>query len=482
MKHFELKNFKKIIFAIIIGVVVGIGFIITYLTIRKNYKLPKNACFLNHKLENLNYEEVKDFVETNINSVFEKKEIKLKVRDKTYSFKPSRINASFNPKDVFNIAKKNAQNINEKEKNENEFKVNYDKKKMKDLIQKLNEKTRLEPKKFKHKIVDNILYVKNGDFGEKLDEKDITLKIENSLKKLDFNEIIPKILKFINEDSVINLKELKEKINTEAKDATYQIVNGKRKYEKETIGVEFNLKEAKKIVTNRKKGLYKIPIKITKPSLTVEDLKRKHQNSKTPHVLSSFTTNFKAGGDELEENRNQNIRIAASALNGVVLLPGEEFSFKSTAGSAGGYLPAVVYEKGKKSTGIGGGICQVSTTTFNAALKANMEITERKCHSRTVGYVPKGRDAAYDGAGPNLRFINKLKNPVRIQTTTTNSSITVNILGTKIPEENYNVILDSKVTSKTEKIMKAILNVTVTLNGKVVKTKSFSSSYNIEKE
>ncbi len=482
MKFFQLKNFKKIIIAISIGIVLGLVFIITYLTIRKKYKLPKDACFLNYKLENLTYDEVKDFVTNEINSIFEKETIKLKIRDKNFSLKPSKVSASFDCKDVFNAAKKNAENIEDKEKNDNEVKVNYDKNKIKDLVQKLNEKTRLEPKKFKHKVVDNFLYVKNGDLGEKLDEKDAISKIENSLQTMNFKTITPKILKFVNKDSVINLKELKENIGKEAKDATFKIVNGKRQYEKESVGVEINLKKAKEIVTNPKKGVYKIPIKTNHPSVTVEDLKRKHQNPKTPNVLSSFTTNFKASEETLVANRNQNIRIAASALNGVILLPGEEFSFKSTAGSAGGYLPAIVYEKGKKSIGIGGGICQVSTTMFNAALKANMDITERKCHSRTVSYVPTGRDAAYDSSGVNLRFINNLKNPVRIQTSTTNSSVTINILGTKIPEENYNVNLDSKVTSKTEKTMKAILNVTVTLNGKVVKTKSFGSSYNIEKE
>ena len=126
-------------------------------------------------------------------------------------------------------------------------------------------------------------------------------------------------------------------------------------------------------------------------------------------------------------------------------------------------------------------MCQVSTTLFNTALKANMKITQRRCHSKTVNYVPLGQDATYDKYGTDLRFINRLKNPIKITASVSASSITVNILGVKAADENFVVDLKSHITERTAKRINAVLNVTVSLNGSVVETKSFSSSYSTEK-
>ncbi|WP_339177637.1 VanW family protein [Oceanobacillus sp. FSL W7-1293] len=130
--------------------------------------------------------------------------------------------------------------------------------------------------------------------------------------------------------------------------------------------------------------------------------------------LNRFTTRFKKGNIE----RTRNIELAADAINNTVIFPGEHFSFNEIVGERTrerGYLPAPVIVKGEFSEDIGGGICQVSSTLFNAVDLQGIEITERYAHSREVPYVPKGRDATVSWWGPDFAFRNKYNRPVLIQ-------------------------------------------------------------------
>ncbi|MFJ8267728.1 VanW family protein [Peribacillus asahii] len=118
------------------------------------------------------------------------------------------------------------------------------------------------------------------------------------------------------------------------------------------------------------------------------------------------------------KNRTQNISLAAEAINNHVVFPGEIFSFNKVVGrrtAERGYLPARVIVKGEFSEGIGGGICQVSSTLFNAIDRTGMEIMERYSHSRRVPYVPPGRDATVSWYGPDFSFKNNYNQPILIR-------------------------------------------------------------------
>jgi len=139
--------------------------------------------------------------------------------------------------------------------------------------------------------------------------------------------------------------------------------------------------------------------------------------------------------------RIHNINLAASIINGKVLQPGEEFSFNGTLGertAEKGYQVAPVIIKtedgSKRSEDIGGGICQISSTLFNAAEQAGLEITERVPHSKDIGYIPKGRDATVDYGSADLKFKNNKSNPVLIKIDVNGvDSLSVRILE-KVPE------------------------------------------------
>ena len=463
-----MKN-KKLLLSILGGALSGLAFIMFLIVKRNVEKLPKTATFMQYNLKSMSHKDLDNLMKNQINKNLKKQKIKVKVFDKIFSLSASQINPYFKTSEVFNYAK-------DKEKNKFPT-VKYDKKKLRDLIEDLQKKATTNPTKYKYKKLNDTVLVKAGHHGTKIVIEDAIQKIEKSLNNLNFKPVMPKVTHFLNENSKINLQEIKKNIDKNVKDAQFKIVNNSRKYEEEVVGVNLDLKQAEKIVTNSEKGSYKIPLILTQPKETVQSLKNKHKNIATPNILGSCTTNFANSSSPGIQNRNHNIRVAAAGINGVILLPGEEFSFRETAGRQSGYVAADTYKNGKVVKDIGGGMCQVSSTLFNTALKANMQITQRRCHSKTVNYLPLGRDATYDKNGTDLRFINRLKNPVKIVAFVSNSSVTVNILGEKAPGENYNVSLNSHITGKTSQRVNAILNVTVTLNGSVVETKSFSSSY-----
>lgn len=134
---------------------------------------------------------------------------------------------------------------------------------------------------------------------------------------------------------------------------------------------------------NSNSSEFEIPMKVSEPKIPNEKL------DQITDVVSSFTTSFNSG----QSSRSGNIRIAATKLNGVILMPGETLSYNQVVGPRDadeGYRMAPVYVSGRHEMGFGGGICQTVTTLFNAALLANLEIVKRQNHSMPVRYVPWG--------------------------------------------------------------------------------------------
>lgn len=158
-----------------------------------------------------------------------------------------------------------------------------------------------------------------------------------------------------------------------------------------------------------------------------------YQNNYVPEiqyekVSASFTTNII--GDI--KARNHNIEKAVKAINNKVIYPSEIFSFNEATGNTNrknGYKKAKIFVHGREEEGFGGGVCQVSTTLFNAALAAGMNIIERHPHSRKVNYVPENMDAAVSYGGIDLKLENCLPYPVKITAMVENKMVIVKISG-----------------------------------------------------
>ncbi len=144
-------------------------------------------------------------------------------------------------------------------------------------------------------------------------------------------------------------------------------------------------------------------------------------------LLSSFTTKFYDG----RKSRVSNIKLASKKINGKVVNPGETFSFNTTVGptsAARGFKEAPTITKGQKTKGYGGGVCQVSSTIFNAAEKAGLKIVERHSHSKDVPYTKKNKDAATSYGGVDFKFKNTKSYPVKIVVKVQKGSITAKIV------------------------------------------------------
>jgi vancomycin resistance protein YoaR len=145
-------------------------------------------------------------------------------------------------------------------------------------------------------------------------------------------------------------------------------------------------------------------------------------------TVSSYTTIF--GGIA---NRIHNVQLVAHLIDDHLIRPGQEFSFNKTTGdrnAAKGFLVAPVIVKGELTTGLGGGVCQVSTTVFNAAFDAGLKITERTNHALYISHYPQGRDATVNYPDVDLKFVNDTGNWLLLRTFVSSYSLTVNLYGT----------------------------------------------------
>ncbi|MDO5349329.1 MAG: VanW family protein [Lachnospiraceae bacterium] len=158
-------------------------------------------------------------------------------------------------------------------------------------------------------------------------------------------------------------------------------------------------------------------------------------------TISTVSTNTTANS-----KRNTNVRLACEAINGTILQPGQEFSFNDVVGQrteAKGYQAAAAYNNGEVVQEIGGGVCQVSTTLYNAVLKAGLKTTVRRSHTYEPSYITPGQDATISFGGPDYKFMNNSDMPIGIRASYGDQVCTVSIYGVPILEEGVTYSLKS---------------------------------------
>jgi len=191
----------------------------------------------------------------------------------------------------------------------------------------------------------------------------------------------------------------------------------------------FELDEAQltsAVVAGLNSGTVEIPLHEAPKTLPDDEL------NKITDVISAYSTRFPS----YQTSRNTNIRLASAKLNGQILMPGQQLSFNETVGrrtAKGGFRDAPVLKNGKHDHDIGGGICQVSTTLYNAALLADLQIVHRNNHSLPSAYVALGRDATVDYGSLDLVIANPTDKPIAISSTYENGRIAFRVLGQKDP-------------------------------------------------
>lgn len=245
--------------------------------------------------------------------------------------------------------------------------------------------------------------------SKKNNEIDIAFSYdENKLR--DFEE---KIINEVNQDPV---------------NASIKIVGDNIQIEPEKDGVGIDIETLDSKIKEAINGVIdsedevNIDAEVTKAKITSEDL------SKIKDIMGSFSTSYGTSAP----GRSHNIEIATQSINGTILMPGDTFSFNEVVGprtEETGYKEAGTYVGNKVEPGIGGGICQVSTTLYRAAMRANIRSTERTNHSMAVGYALPGLDATVAYGYLDYKFKNTYDFPIYIQGYTAGKVVTYNIYG-----------------------------------------------------
>ena len=340
---------------------------------------------------------------------------------------------------------------------------------------------------------DNLIITK-GKEGVKIDTDNLLNKLKERLDSIEITDEYIEIPVIQKKPEEINVDKIHEEVYKEVQDAYY--TKDPFTIHPEVEGVDFNVDEAKAMIAAEDKEEYVIKLTITKPKVTVNDI----GTEAFPDKLGTFTTRY----DAKDADRTTNLRLACQKLNNKVVMPGETFSYNQTLGErtiAAGYKNAKVYENGQVVDGIGGGICQISSTLYNAVLLANLDIVERRNHQFVTSYVEAGRDATVVYGTTDFRFKNTRKYPIKIIATANSGIATISIYGIK-EETEYDIsfqvnriatiptstkyVEDSSLPVGTEKVKQKGANgvktetyIIKSLNGKVVSKELLSrDTYN----
>ena len=182
----------------------------------------------------------------------------------------------------------------------------------------------------------------------------------------------------------------------------------------------------------------------------------KAQLSQVKDVIGKYSTKYSGSGSS---GRVINMRVAASRLNGKIINPGEVFSTNECFGEStpeNGYKLAGAYINGKLDQDYGGGVCQVSSTLYNAVLRAELDVVERSNHSLTVGYVPRGFDATLAGDYIDFKFKNDTSVPVYIESGLTGNQVSITLYGKEIHSPNRTLEFKNTFTGGAYKTYKEV--------------------------
>lgn len=284
------------------------------------------------------------------------------------------------------------------------------------------------------------LVITKGKPGLSIEKEKLKQQIKEAIYKIDKNAEIINVPVKNKEPDAIDMEKIHEEIYKEPVDA--YITQNPTTVHPNVNGVNFaiSVEEATKLLEEDKEE-YRIPLKITVANKTISEL----GEEAFPDVLGTFTTRY----DATNKNRSNNISLATQKINGTVILPGETFSYNKTVGrrtAAAGFKEAGAYAGGKVIQEVGGGICQVSSTLYNAVVYANLEITERSNHCFESSYVAAGRDATVSWGTLDFKFKNNRQYPVKIEASANSGVNKITIKGIK-EEKEYEVVIQSKVTS-----------------------------------
>ena len=311
------------------------------------------------------------------------------------------------------------------------------------------------------------LIVTSGKSGAVIDNDSMVQIITEKINDLSYINNPIDIITINKEPDAPNIENIYSEVYKEPANAHYDSQTHIVYPEENGLDFAISVDEAKAILTEQKEE-YTIPLKVLYPAVTTNMIGMEA----FPDLLSTFSTRYPASN----RDRTTNLRLAASKINGFVLLPGQTFSYNTVVGErtiAGGYKEAAIYQDGQVVQGLGGGICQISTTLYNAALYANLEIVERRNHQFVPSYVGAGRDATVVYGSQDFKFKNTRNYAIKIICSVDSGVATFSLYG--LAEENdCEVIISSGITSRGANSLTSATYRTLKRNGQVISTETVS--------
>ena len=448
-KHYEKSEGKKkkyIIAAIIIIILLGICSTIFSVLNINNRNIISGVKINNTKVQGLTKEQAMQVIDSDAQL---KENIKIIIDNKEYTIDKDNISVTYDTEkaveEAYNIGRKSNIFVNNFQIAKSmlfgynvESYIDVNDEILEEELQRVISEIPGAIQESKYEIDGETLKITKGVPGKTINVEQAKAEIKekistNNQKQLSFTT-------YMGEPKDIDIEKIKKEIYQEPKDAYYE--ENPFTVHKEENGIDLDIEQAKKILAEDKDE-YEIPLIITIPQVTMSKI----GTQAFPNLLGSCTTKY----DASNRSRSSNLALAASTINEMVLQPGETFSYNQALGprtAAKGYKAAGGYSGGKVVDMIGGGICQISSTLYDAAVYANLEIVERHNHCFTTAYIAPSKDATVNYGTCDLKFKNTRKNPVMIKASAQNGIATIEIYGIKEDVE-YEIEIESKVLGYT---------------------------------
>lgn len=296
-----------------------------------------------------------------------------------------------------------------------------------------------------YEVVEDQLIVNLGAPGvDFANRADVESKLMEKLKIMDLEPLTVEAT--VQNQDPIDLAAIQSAIESEPKSATLDPADGV------TVipgvdGVKMDLNEASSIIGDATTGEFSIPLELTPAEIDTETLK----SMLFRDTLAATETKLNPN----EKSRTHNVELACNYINGTILNPGDEFSYNKVVGqrtAARGFREAGIFVSGRLEEGLGGGVCQPSSTLYMAVLRADLKVTERSNHGMTVSYTPLGEDATVSWGTLDFRFVNDTEYPIKILASREGSYCKMKIIGTKTTDKKVEIKTNTLSTTNWQTV------------------------------
>lgn len=346
--------------------------------------------------------------------------------------------------------------------------LKYNAEGLKDYIETIQTQLPDQLEQSSYYVDDDKLIITNGKNGAKIKKEELEEIILAEVQDMTYKNTCIDIPTFTEYPDKIDVTSIHNEVFRQMQNAYY--TTEPRMVYAEVTGVDFDAKAVEEAINeNPEAEEYVVKLSYIKPEVTVNDLGM----DPFPDMLSTFSTNYVNNPD-----RTTNLRLASQKINGKVIMPGEEFSFNKVVGkrtASAGYRNAAIFSDGQVTDGLGGGICQITTTLYDAVVFANLKITSRRNHMFVPSYATGGRDATVVYGSTDFKFVNSRSYPIKIVSSVESGVATVRIFGYKNERDpEYEISMESHLVKTTSKSLVYDAYKIYKQNGVVVKKEKLS--------